>query len=123
LSERVATAAEGGWFAIFFATLTWSLGCAIATYFIIGHRLQAWNAVAAAIVSLLAAWSIAYLLGIGFLDIPEEELVGGSGHPLFRILAVFAFTAFQAYGSYGAIVSGGIGIWIGYRAAQKFPGA
>jgi hypothetical protein len=121
MSPEVATAAAYGWIAVFVATLTWSLGCAMATYFIISHRLEGWNAAAAAAASLLAALAIASGLGIGVLDIGPAELSGHGTHPVLAVLIVFGVTAFETYGYFGAILSAGIGIWLGYRAAQRFP--
>jgi hypothetical protein len=127
-SPELVKEAEGGWIAIFVATLTWSLGCAIATYSIIGHRLGLRTGFLAAVGSLLGAWFFASMLGVGVLNIDMEELKprGGGGHVWgwgFQVLWEFFSTAVITYGPFGTIVSGGIGIWIGYRAAQRLHGA
>lgn len=122
VSAEVAEAAKGGWEEVFLVTLTWSLGCAMATFFIIRYRLQSWGEIAAAAAgSMIAAYAIATVLGFGVLEFSSDEPLGSGGHPFGRVLIVFTSTAFTTYGSFGALLSAGIGIWLGYRVAQRFP--
>jgi hypothetical protein len=123
ISEEVATAArEGGWFAVFIVTLSWSLGSAMATYFLICYPPKsAGHAGAVAAASMLGAWGIATVVGVGVLEISTAELMNPKTHLFVHVLAVFASTAFTAYGFGGALLSAGIGIWLGLRVAQRLP--
>lgn len=115
----VVAEADGGWFAVFLATLTWSLGVAIATYVLVAHKLEGHEAAGAVVLSLLVALGVANVLSVGVLDV-VPALYETGGHPLFRIPAAFAIAALQTYGVGGTLLSGGIGIWLGRRFAQRF---
>jgi hypothetical protein len=118
VSPVVEDAAGGGWFAVFLATLTWSLGLAGATYFIVTQKLQSWNAVGAVAGCLLGALIVAGFLGVGVLDV---EFATGGGHPVVGFILAFVVAAFTTYGWFGAVLSGGIGIWLGLRFAKRWP--
>ena len=109
------------WMAIFLGTLSWSAGVAGGTYFIESRKLQGPEAVGAAGGCLLVALGLAYALGTGVLDV-EAQWVEGGGHPWVRVILAFAFAAVLAYGPLGALVSAAIGVWVGHRIAQHFPG-
>jgi hypothetical protein len=119
LSPEVAEAGGGGWVGVFFATLTWSLGCAGATFAVVkGIRppeLFGWIA-----ASLLGAWCIAVWIGVGVLDVWPSISEGG-GHPIARVILAFVYTAWVTYGLVGFFVSGGIGIWLGFHVAKRVP--
>ena len=110
----------GSWIAICIGTLTWSLGVAGATYAIVSERLQGWEAASAFAVSLLVASFVAYGIGVGVLAL--DFTVASGSHPVIRVIATFAFAAVQAYGALGALISGGIGAWLGWRVAQHTSG-
>ena len=121
-SGEAATAAREGWFAVFIVTLSWSLGSAMATYFLTCYPPKSWGqAGGVAAGSMLVAWGIATVVGVGVLEISTADLTQGGGHPFVRVLGVFTSEAFTTYGVGGAVLSAGIGIWLGYRIAQRFP--
>lgn len=117
MSPEVAAADD--WFGVFFATLAWSLGCAVAVYTIAAAKVSGWPA--AGIVGLSFALSIfaAYMIGVGTLDInavatsaSEYNLPGG-----LSFVAGVAATAFATFGFVGALLGGSIGGWLGWRFA------
>ena len=116
----VVAEADGGWFAVFLATLTWSLGIAIATYVLVVNKLQGYEAAGAVAGSLLVALGIANVVSVGVLDV-MPVLYETNGHPLLRIPAAFAIAALLTYGYLGTLVSGAIGVWLGVRFAKRFP--
>lgn len=121
ISDDVAQAGKDGWIAVFFATLTWSLGCAGAVYFAKAHKLQPPQLYVAICGSLFAAWCIAVVLGTGVLDV-APTLSHLSGPWYVVIPEAFTITAVQTYGWFGATIGLGIGWWLGDRFARRFPG-
>ncbi|MEZ5862855.1 MAG: hypothetical protein R3D25_01780 [Geminicoccaceae bacterium] len=120
LSPKVAQGAEYGWIGVFLATLTWSLGCAIAVYWIKRYDLHGYQMLAALSSSLLVALAIASGIGFGTLD-PTESFssVQALQHPLAKIPASFVLAAFYTYGPVGTFLGAFIGSWVGYRVAQR----
>ncbi|GLZ45781.1 hypothetical protein Acsp06_19660 [Actinomycetospora sp. NBRC 106375] len=120
LSPELANA--GSWFAIFIATLTWSGGCAAATYLIMSHKMNGAQMVGTVATSLLGALAVACILGYGVLDV-SDTLTQVNGHvpPIFTIPVAFLGAAVLTYGPVGALLSAGIGIWLGHRFLQHFP--
>jgi hypothetical protein len=117
ISPEVQGAMSEGWMAVFFATLTWSLGCAAAVVLAERSGLVAWPLVMAVILGFVVALGIANVLGTGVLDLGSATQ--GAGNPV-EVLIGFAEVALQTYGPLGALVGGGVGVWLGVRAAPLF---
>ena len=114
---KSAEAGGDGWLGVFFATLTWSLGCAGATYAGVTKvkppDLYGWIA-----GSLVGALAIALLLGVGVLNVwPAFTQLTG---PLpIRVIMAFVVTAWLTYGPVGFFLSAFIGIWLGRHVAKR----
>lgn len=122
LSSEIVDGAEYGWVGVFFATLTWSLGCATATYVIKGYSLHGYRLLGALSVSLLVALAIANIVGFGILNPTEVySTVQFLQHPLAEFPASFLLAALYTYGPVGAFLGALVGWWVGYRVAQRFP--
>ena len=104
-------AAADGWLAVFFSTLTWSLGIGLAVFFVLTAKQNMAQAAVTAALSLLGALVVAYLLGTGVL------FPAMTGSPQ-QLIAGFVIAAFATYGIVGTLLGGGIGAWLGYRFAQ-----
>jgi len=117
VSPEVQGAMSEGWIAVFFATLTWSLGCAVAVVLAQRSGLLGWPLVNAVILGFFIALGIATWLGTGVLDLGSATQ--GAGNPL-EVLFGFAEVAVRTYGPVGALVGGGVGVWLGVRAAPLF---
>ncbi|WP_222267272.1 hypothetical protein [Modestobacter marinus] len=118
--SAVMADAGGNWIVVVLGTLTWSGGMAGATYAIKAGRLTPPWAVGVAAVSLLAALGVAHLVGVGVLDVDLPPMEVNLYLP-YKIIFAFASAAVLAYGLIGAILSGLIGVWLGWRLAERFP--
>lgn len=98
---------------MFFATLTWSLGCAITTAVAL-QGILGWPLVRTAVLGFAASSFIASELGRGFMDITPAA-AGNPLETLFRIVGI----AMQTYGVLGAIFGAGIGIWLGFLLGRN----
>lgn len=116
ISPEVQEALDSGWRAVFLATLTWSLGCALATVIVRRSGLRGYPLVFGVSTCFIGALLIAGFVGTGVLELQPVE----GGGP-FNALASFVLSAFAAYGPLGALVGGGIGAWLGSRASSLFP--
>jgi hypothetical protein len=117
ISTEVRTAMADGWWALFLATLTWSLGCAVIFFVLTRSKLTGWPL---ALACLLAFWGssvIAAGLGTGVLDI--ETATSGAGNPL-EALAGIALAAFVTYGIIGTITGAAVGAWLAWRSSRLF---
>ncbi|WP_369132687.1 hypothetical protein [Modestobacter sp. I12A-02662] len=110
----------GHWMTVVLGTLTWSGGMAGAIYAIKAGRLTHYWALGAAAVSLFMALGVARLLGVGVLDVdlPPVEV---DLYLLHKVIFAFASAAVLTYGWPGTLISGGIGVWLGWRLADRFP--
>ena len=119
VSPEVHEAMSDGWIAVFFATLTFSLGCAGATVFLRQRRLQGYPLLMAVGACFLGALGIANVIGVGVLDFESTYNTLGGPAPA-RLPLAFVIVALKTYGPVGTVVSGGIGAWLGYRLAPLF---
>lgn len=118
LSPEVAAAED--WIGVFFATLAWSLGCALSVYLVVKHMVQGWAAVIAVTACFAVSLVIANIVGIGVLD-TNQVLVEASQSDVpnvFGLIAGVVTTAFVTFGIVGAALGGGIGVWLGWRFAK-----
>lgn len=117
-SPEVQQAAADGWWAVFVATLTWSLGCALSTFFLMTQQVYGMNAVIVAAGCMLLAFGFATWLGVGVLDLRTGWVE--SGHPAVRVVATFFLAALHTYGLIGTLLGGFLGAWLGYCAAHLY---
>lgn len=117
ISPEVQAAAGDGWIAVFFATLTWSLGCALAVVVVGKSGLAGWPLVVGVAIVFFVALGIAVLLGKGVLNIGMPT---APQNPAQTVLD-FAAAAFRTYGFIGAVLGGGIGVWVGTRLSTLVP--
>jgi hypothetical protein len=114
--------AGGSWVLVALGTLTWTGGMAGATYAIKAYRVSSGMAVVSVVAgSLLAALGVAYVLGVGVLDV-DLGLVEGPVYLPVKITIAFIVAAVLTYGWLGTLLSGSIGVWLGRRLAERFPG-
>ncbi len=116
ISPEVQEALDSGWIAVFLATLTWSLGCALATVTLRRSGLLGYPLLFGVSACFVGALLIAGYVGTGVLELQPVE----GGGP-FNTLVSFVLSALVAYGPLGALVGGGIGAWLGYRTSSLFP--
>lgn len=114
ISPEVQTAMSEGWWAVFLATLTWSLACAGIVVLITRSSFKGMALATACVVVFLVSWGFAAYLGTGVLDLSEADT--GNGSPP-AMLAGFVMYAMQTYGVFGAFIGGGVGAWLGFRVA------
>lgn len=121
MSPEVAAADD--WIGVFFATLAWSLGCALSVYLVVKHSVKGWAAVLAVTGCFAASLIIANLVGTGVLN-TNHVLVEASQSDLpdaLGFIAGVATTAFATFGIVGTALGGGIGVWLGWRYAKHAP--
>ena len=116
LSPEVAAA--DGWLGVFFATLALSLGCLLAIVVAQTSGLQGYPLMAAVSAVMLVAVAVASGLGTGVLEISTTDLAISS-NPYFKIPVAVLASAVQTWGIAGAILGGGIGIWLGVRISAR----
>jgi hypothetical protein len=116
ISPEVESAAGGGWFAVFFATLTLSLSVAFIVFLMVSQRMDGAALIPVAVLALFVSNAVAFALGAGYLDL--SGLAGGA--PAVVLLQA-AGVAMQTYGVLGAILGAAVGSWIGYRLGNAFP--
>lgn len=114
-SPEVANAAREGWIPVFFATLTLSLSVAITVFVGVSGRAEGFQLLQVAFISLVASSGIAWMLGTGYMEIPAPQ-----GHWIWTLIRA-AGVALKTYGVVGAVLGSAVGIWIGFRAASRFP--
>jgi hypothetical protein len=114
VSPEVQSAAGKGWWAVFLATFTWSMGCTLATVVIKRSGLAGWPQAGAVGLCFVGALVIANLIGTGVLDVDSE--LAKAGNPIEVIIA-FAKVAARTYGPVGALLGLGLGCWLGSRIA------
>ncbi len=120
VSPAVADAG-GNWMLVALATLTWSGGMAGATYAIKAYRVTSGMSVVGLVAaSLLGALGVAYVIGVGVLDV-DFGMIEGPGYLPVQITIAFIVAAVLTYGWLGTLVSGAIGVWLGWRLADRFP--
>jgi hypothetical protein len=119
VSPEVHEAMSDGWLAVFFATLTFSLGCAGAMIIRRQGRLQGYPLLIAVGACFVGALAIANVLGTGVLDFESTYKTIGGPAPI-RLPLAFVIVALKTYGPVGTVVSGGIGAWLGHRVAPFF---
>jgi hypothetical protein len=113
VSTEVQEAMGKGWWAVFLATLTWSLGCLGATVLLIRKTLAGWPLAGAIAAMFSVALLVATALGRGVLELDSAD---SASNPL-ELIGMFVQAAFTTYGPLGAIAGAGVGGWLGSRLA------
>ncbi|MFC5288791.1 hypothetical protein ACFPM7_17170 [Actinokineospora guangxiensis] len=119
LSPEVAGA--DGWIGVFFATLAFSLGCALATWALAATKVSGWPALFTVVFAFVASVSFAAMVGAGVLEIAsiQSAMPDMGGPPWLRFLMAVVVTAFTTFGLVGTVLGGAVGVWVGVRAARS----
>lgn len=118
ISPEVRDALDGGWLAVFFATLTWTLGCMGAVIVSERSGLLGYPMVFAVTLCFVAALAVATLLGKGVLEL---DLAASTLPGPFKLVGSFIEAALRTYGWFGSLIGAGVGALLGHRLARLAP--